>query len=185
MSDFMVRRMDAPQRPDFYALHCPPGARDCCNCVAWWTPTWDGWDARTAEDNRRLRDALFERGEFDGYLLYAAGRACGWCQVGPRDRLEKLRAQYELAPDPDAWAVSCFLIAPDLRGRGGARALLGEALRDLRARGVRRIEAFPRRGEDLPGDEVWTGPEPLFARAGFELVRDHPRLPIYALELGG
>lgn len=105
-----------------------------------------------------------------------------WCQVGPRDRLEKLVRTYELAPDPGAWAITCFVVAPEERRRGRAHALLRAALEDLRGRGVRRIEAFPRRLATEAG-ELWTGPEPMFRDAGFEVWRDDPERPVLALEL--
>jgi hypothetical protein len=63
--------------------------------------------------------------------------------------------------------------------------LLNGILEDLRGRGVRRVEAFPRRGGDSSPEHLWTGPEALFLRAGFEVVRDDPRRPILAAILSG
>lgn len=181
-----VRRIAPASRTDFHALHCDANGAGWCRCVAWWVPTWKGWDARTAEENRALRDALFDRGEWDGYLLYEDGAPAAWCQVGPRDRLPKLVAQYSLRADPRAFAVTCFVVAPDRRGRGLAARLLAGVVEDLRARGeAHRLEAFPRRGEALPPEDAWTGPERLFLDAGFRVVRDHPEWPVLALDLSG
>jgi GNAT superfamily N-acetyltransferase len=146
-------------------------------------PTWDGWGERTAEKNRTLRDRLFTDGISDGYLLYADDRPAGWCQCGPRDTWEKLRKAYDLEPDPEMWAVSCFFLTPPNRGKGRAAAFLDLVVEDLRRRGIKRVQGFPRRGEGLPADDVWTGPERLFRRAGFSLSRDHPRLPVYERNL--
>ena len=178
-----VLPFDASRRRDFFALHCPANGLGWCSCVAWWVPTWEGWSERSAEENRRLREALCDRGEYDGYLLYADGEATGWCQVGPRDRLEKLVRSYALAADPDTWAITCFVIAPGHRRRGMARFLLDQVLVDIRERGVRRVEAFPRRDGDSEG-ELWTGSEALFRDAGFRVTRDDPARPVLALELG-
>jgi GNAT superfamily N-acetyltransferase len=150
-----------------------------CQCVAWWVPTWDGWGDRTAEANRALRDALFARGEHDGYLALQAGRALGWCQVGPRDRLHKLVAQHGLEPDPEVWAVTCFKVLPEARGQGVARALLASVLTDLQRRGVRRVQAFPRAGEGHDASEVWTGPVRLFEGAGFRPVHTEGRRQVW------
>jgi len=160
-----VHRVDADRRADFHAVHA--GEDGWCACVAWWVPTWDGWMDRSAEENRALRDSLFDRGEYDGYLLYLDGHPVGWCQVGPRDRLEKLRTQLALAPDPRAWAITCFLITGRERRRGLAAHLLREVLTDLARRGVGRVEAYPR--ADDPGDpgELWTGPRAMYRAAGF------------------
>lgn len=167
---------------DFFALHSDRNDAGWCFCVAWWVETWEGWGERSAEANRSLRRDLFEAGHHDGYLVYEDGRPVGWCQVGQRDRLPKLVERYDLAPDPAAWAVTCFFIAPDQRGRGLARTLLTGVIADLERRGVTYLQAFPRRGR-LDAGEAWTGPEALFAGAGFRLERDAPR-PVYGLVLG-
>jgi ribosomal protein S18 acetylase RimI-like enzyme len=166
-----VRRL-APERiGDFFRLHCDERGHGWCACVAWWVPTWEGWGERSAAENRRLREDLFARGELDGYLLVADGDPIAWCQAGPRDRLAKLVRQLERQPpDPGAWALSCFLVAPEHRGRGVAARLLDGVLADLPARGARRVEAYPRRDETLAAGEQWTGPAALFRRAGFREV---------------
>ena len=105
-----VRRLEASLQEDFYKLHHPDNGEGWCNCVAWWVPSWEGWEARTSEQNRAVRDALFESNEFDGYLLYEAERPIGWCQCGPQNRLSKLTAQLGLEPDADVWAMSLSLI---------------------------------------------------------------------------
>lgn len=140
--------------------------RGHCFCTAWWCPTWEAWKGRTAAENRAEREALVARGERDGFLLLDGDAVAGWCQVGPRDRLRKLARQYGLPPDPAAWAITCFEVAPARRGRGAARILLEGVLAALAERGVRRVEAFPRPGRLEPG-EAWTGPESLFRGAGF------------------
>jgi len=175
-----VRRLTPDLVPLFWEfMGDEEDGRGFCFCAAWWTPTWEEWKARTPEANRAHREALFARGERDGYLLLDEGRPVGWCQVGPRDRLSKVVAQYGLAPDPHAWAVSCFEIAPSHRGRGAARFLLEGVLADLRDRGVKRVDGFPRCGERLEPGEAWTGPEALFRGAGFREVGRAARGPVY------
>jgi GNAT superfamily N-acetyltransferase len=180
---FEVRRLSATLRHDFYRVHDATHGCGWCACVAWWVPTWDGWNERTAEENRAFRDALIARGEEDGYLLYEDGRPVGWCQAGPRDRWPKLRAAMESGPDPDVWVIPCFLMLPAERRRGLARRLLDGVLEDLRARGGRRVEAFPRSGSDLPAEDAWTGPESLFLGAGFQRVREAGGRTVYSLGL--
>lgn len=179
----MARRvvpLTPERRDDFVQLHLACGGR--CFCAAWWTPDWESWPQRSAAENRQLRDALFARGEWDGYLAYEGDAPVGWAQVGPRDRLRKLVAQYGLAPDPQAWAVTCFLVAPGHRRHGVARDLLAGIIADLTRRGAARLEAFPKTGA-ADADELWNGPEPLFGDAGFRLVGRHPRGPRLVLDL--
>ena len=182
-SELEVRRLDRERRADFDRVHCEANGAGWCRCAAWWVPTWDGWGERTAEQNHALRDELFARNEYDGYLLYRDGAPVGWCQVGPRDRLPKLVAQFELEPDPETWAITCFVVAPRDRRRGLASALLGDVVRDLAARGVRRVEAYPRLGEGLDEVELWNGPAAMFRRAGFQLVRELGPCGVLALAI--
>ncbi len=174
-----VARCGPENRPDFYRVHCAANDTGWCFCVAWWVPTWDGWGERTAEQNRVLRESLFEQGEYDGYLLYVDHEPVGWYQAGPRDRLEKLCRVYELTPDPAAWAITCFVMAPHKRRQGLSGVLLAEALRDLAARGVGYVQAFPKRGAQLDAGDLWRGPEAIYQQAGFTLERDHAQLPVY------
>jgi len=168
---------------DFYHLHSHKNRTDWCYCAAWWVDSWDGWSDRTAEENRKLREELLASGEYDGYLLYLDQDPVGWCQVGRRDRLKKLTRQFDLDPDPGTWAITCFLIAPEKRRAGLAQDFLGLVLADLLSRSVKRVEAFPRRGQGLDEQDLWNGPESMFINAGFSIVRDHPERPLLALEL--
>lgn len=178
-----VERFSAACQDDFERIHCEDRGAGWCHCVAWWVPTWDGWGERSADENRALRRQLCQRGEYDGYLLYIDDDPAGWCQAGPRDRLAKLVAQFDLAPAPETWAVTCFFIAPDYRSRGLAAHLLRHVVADVGQRGARRVEVFPKRGSRLDALDLWNGPEAMFLACGFEVVKDDPKRPILALSL--
>ena len=178
-----VHRLDESRRADFYRLHSAANDHNWCFCIAWWLESFEGWDQRTAEQNRALRESVMDRGDWDGYLLYADGEPAAWCQCCLRSKLGHLERRMKLSPDPEAWVMSCFFVAPAFRGRGLARALVHSALADLRVKGVKRVEAYPKRGEGLPADEAWTGPESLFVSLGFTLVREDERISAYGIEL--
>jgi len=183
-SSFRVERFAPERLADFDRVHSDERGAGWCKCVAWWVPTWDGFGARTAEQNASLRRDLCERGEWDGLLAYDGDDAIGWCQVGPRDRLQKLVSQLGLPADPDTWAVTCFLVAPGWRRRGVARALLAAAVRAARDAGARRIEGYPAAGGSFDDDDAWTGTASMFDRAGFAVAVDsRPRL-VVSLDLG-
>lgn len=177
-----VKPMAAHRRKDFGDVHCDAKESGWCQCTAWWVPSWDGWKERTAEQNLRLREQLHEGGEYDGYLLYSDGRPIGWIQVGRRDRLEKLVQQFKLEPDPDTWAITCFYIQPDYRGKGMASFLLRQVLANLKRKKVKRVEVFPKRNpQDI--HDMWNGPESMFARAGFTVALDDAERPVLAISL--
>ena len=180
----IVKPVSAANRADFSVLQCEKNGLGWCNCVAWWVPSWHGFGDRTAQQNLDLRNQLFDQGEYDGYLLYLDGTVVGWCQCGPRDRLKKLVSQYGLTPAPDIWAITCFALAPDIRGKGLAHALMVSVVADLSSRGVKYVQGFPRIGAGLDSEEVWTGTESIFHSANFLLERAHEKFPIYGLKLG-
>jgi GNAT superfamily N-acetyltransferase len=181
--DIKVVRLTAENKADFYRVHCDEHGHGWCFCVAWWVPTWEGWSNRTAEENRRMREQLFDVEQYDGYLMYDGETPVGWCQVGPRDRLHKMVAEYRLPRDSDAWAVTCFVIAPKYREIGLGYYMLAEVLKDLKGRGVKYVQGFPFRGQHMAPEDLWTGPEGFYVKAGFTLERDDPNYPIYRKNL--
>lgn len=183
-----VHPLDAGRVPDFRTLHSRCGADGWCQCVAWWVPTWAGWGDRTAAENRELRDQLFARGEYDGYLLYEGRTPIGWMQVGPVGRLPKLWNSYrldELSVTPSDLAISCATLLPEFRGRGHLHRFLDLVLATVETNArTRRIDrplrvlAFPKVGEDLAADDVWTGTEQAFSARGFRCLREDPAHPV-------
>ncbi|MDD5090229.1 MAG: GNAT family N-acetyltransferase [Candidatus Wallbacteria bacterium] len=167
MTELKVRRICRELIPDFYTVHSPESGEGWCNCVAWHVPTWDGWDQRSAEQNRSLRDELFSRGEFDGYLLYSDGVPVGWCQAGPRDRLPKLLSSFGLIPEPGTWAITCMVIIPSSRGKGLCAQFLLLILDEMKTAGIKKIEAYPKQNYGSSPGEAWLGPLQAYEKAGF------------------
>jgi GNAT superfamily N-acetyltransferase len=178
-----VVRFEAGLEAEFLFLHSEANEAGWCRCVAWHAPTWDGWSERTAAENLAMRRELWAAGDHDAYLLRVDGVPMASVQVGPRARLQKLMTQFGLSPDDEVWALTCFLVAPAQRRRGHARFLLEGVLADLRARGVRRVEAYPRCGEHLEAGELWTGPESLYRAAGFEDLHREGSRSVWSLSL--
>ncbi|MEQ8762598.1 MAG: GNAT family N-acetyltransferase [Planctomycetota bacterium] len=181
---FEARSLTRDTLSDFFELHSAANGGGWCHCVAWAVPTWDGWGDRTAEENRALREERFRDGDLDQILLYEDERPVASCQIGPRDRFPKILAQFGLEKDANCWAITCFFVAPDRRGRGAARALLEAAIEKAKSASATRLQAFPRRGEGLDAGEVWNGPEAMFAAARFRVYRDDPVRPVLQLDLG-
>lgn len=151
-----------------------------CHCVAWWVPTWDGWSECTETQNAALRRGLFESRVHDGYLIYSDGVLAGWCQAWKRDAFAKLAAQFQAVSDDDAWMIGCLLILAAHRGSGVARDAMAQIVADLRLRGARSVDAYPKRGAADAG-ELWNGAESTYLRLGFEIVRDDAKRPVLRL----
>ena len=174
-----VERLSSSNIDDFFKVHS--GECGWCYCTAWWVPNWEGWTERTDEQNRIFREELLQRGEYDGYLLFLDDQPAGWCQVGQRDRLHKLVKQYNLEPNPEIWAITCFVIRPEYRRQGLASYMLKVILEDMKFRGVKIIEAYSKRTESKNAGEHWKGPEEMYLNAGFKTERDDPSRPVLSI----
>jgi GNAT superfamily N-acetyltransferase len=141
---------------------------------------WEGWGERTAEQNRAIRRKLFSDGVHDGYFVYANGALAGWVQAWKRDAFAKLATQFAVTSNDDAWMIGCVLVLPPYREKGVAREALSLIVDDLRLRGARSVDAFPKRGASDAG-ELWNGPESTYAHLGFAVVRDDAKRPLLRL----
>jgi GNAT superfamily N-acetyltransferase len=91
--------------------------------------------------------------------------------------------QYNLEANPEILAITCFVIRPEYRNKGLAAYILKVILEDLKSRGVKMVQAFPKRTDsDKPG-EHWKGPESMYVSMGFTIERDDPNNPILSLRL--
>jgi len=175
-----IKRLSAGNEAEFARIHCDATGNGWCHCVAWWVPTWDGWGERTREQNAALRAKLFSDGIHDGYLIHAGGDLAGWCQAWRRDAFAKLAAQFGVASDDDAWMIGCILILPEFRACGIAKSAIAQITDDLKLRGARSVDAYPKRGANEPG-ELWNGPESTYGDLGFQIVHDDPKRPVLRL----
>jgi len=169
-----------------------------CHC-RWWHFTGDknAWLDRCANDparnQREMLAALTARSaEMRGIVaLDATGRVVGWMKLAPAIAVPKLYAQrlYKGLPCFDGdrsgvFTVGCFLVDESVRKTGVAHALLAAGIELARSLGGTAVEAFPRVAPDVEGEHLWTGPEGVFRRAGFERVHDLAQYPVLRKSLG-
>jgi GNAT superfamily N-acetyltransferase len=109
-----------------------------------------------------------------GLLGYDDSGPAGWVSFGPRDEFDRIVASPVLQPvdDAEVTSVVCFVIAPQARRKGVARALLEAVIAYAAEHGIEVLEAYPvDRGEDrAPGAELWRGPRRLYEAAGFTVA---------------
>jgi hypothetical protein len=168
---------------DFVSLHGRPECQGCF-CMYWhFAGDNRAWQLRQGEENRADMHALVAQGRAHAMLAYRGAAVVGTLQFEPRGELRKLTSRMpyrDLGPAAGAWALTCFRVGLDARRQGVARGLLAATLAHLReAHDARAVEAFPRVGDALRDEEVFTGPEALFTAAGFVLVRAHVQYPVY------
>ena len=163
---------------DYETLMGPKGGCGGCWCMSWRLPRSGAeWDKNKGEPNRRAMKKLVAQGKARGLLAYEDGEPVAWCSFGPKQdysRLAKTKS-YVTADADGVWYATCFLVRKDRRGRGLAAKLLAAAAKIARENGARAMEGYPatktKAGAKLPAAFVWTGPEPIFQRCGFEEIQ--------------
>lgn len=127
------------------------------------------WKERTLEQNRALACTRGANRAMRGYLAYQNGKVVGWCNAPPRPLLHALDEDGPVADADAVGAISCFIVAPHVRRRGVARALLEAACDGFRRDGLRIAEAYPRAPTDDAGMNHH-GPLDLYIEAGFSIT---------------
>ena len=137
-----------------------------CYCLHFhFEPAWDAEDAGL-ENPWRERVARFVReGKVQGYLAYADGKVAGWCNANDRENYAALKYK-EGDGDKKIKPVVCFLVAPELRGKGIATKLLERVCADAVAGGYDFIEGYPPAG-DCDMYAAHHGTVGLFEKCGF------------------
>jgi len=128
------------------------------------------WQQRTAAENRSSVAECIHAGMTSGFLAYLDGEVVGWCHAGPWSMYPMLREE----PEPDTEAlgvVFCFVVAPEARGKGVAKALLASACDGLRVQGMTAVQAKPmKNAEGAAANHL--GPLAMYLAAGFRIVRE-------------
>ncbi|MRS05572.1 GNAT family N-acetyltransferase [bacterium] len=181
--DLHIERLSELNRSDFYKVLGMGEFGDCCYCVFWWQTSHEGWGERTSDQNRQFREGLFTKYVYDGFLLYINDVPQGWCQCGPRDQWGSLIKKYALAPEQNVWAITCFLLNPEIAGQGYAHKFLHELLADLKKQGIGKVQAFPHVGKNLSSEELWPGPISIYEKAGFSTLKADDQRPILEILL--
>ncbi len=186
----VVEALSEANLPKLRALF--EASHNTCFCRYWhFVGTKNDWLDRCAnrpDENAAELEAAVRAGDPGARGLVALeeeGVAIGWMKLTPRSAVPKLRALpvyrgIDLGDEATTYSIGCFLVLPDARGRGVARALVEAAPRFAKAWGARAVEAYPRRStEPLHDEEAWQGPERVFVENGFEAKVDAAPYPVY------
>ena len=166
--------------PDFEALFGKQGA--CYGC--WCTYFRLSPAARKAKDSQHKKAIIRERieaGPPPGLLAFDDGQVIGWMQIGPRaDVPEWNNAGRGSAPvaagdafDPSVWAISCFFLRTNARGKGLSHGLVGGGLAFARENGARFVEACPiDQSKSSRSVGLFVGSTRVFEKAGFSKLAE-------------
>jgi GNAT superfamily N-acetyltransferase len=179
-----------PERwPDVEAV-C--GAKGCsvargCWCMHYRRTGTVSTVASRSKTYRAGLKALIENGQSPGLVAYRDDVPVGWVSLAPREEFARLKRSPVMKPvdDTPVWSIICFVVPPEHRGQGIARALLQGAIAYARERGATTLEAYPvDKSGPFKGDAMWFGAKSMYDHAGFtEVARRKPTRPVVRLEL--
>jgi GNAT superfamily N-acetyltransferase len=162
-----------------------------CYCHYYQVPREIDWPSLSAAQNRIALDSRIEVGEMEGFLAYAGDTVVGWMNAQPRHKLPHCFQRMQIpatslpCPEYEAAAIVCFVIAPEFRRRGVARALLAGGLASFAARGIKLVDAFPFKARDSESAaDHYHGPLSLFLGEGFTILREDADLTVVRKTLG-
>lgn len=128
----------------------------------------DGLDQR-----ERAMRALCEREHPPGVVTYLDSTPVGWCNIGPRSEVTRLRRSKLILPTDElpVWSIVCVVVRSGYRKRGVTQHLIEGAVDYAAANGAPAVEAHP---VDPPGrmdlTMAFVGTRAMFERAGFEVA---------------
>jgi GNAT superfamily N-acetyltransferase len=164
--------------PDFEKLFGDNGACGGCWCQ-WWRVERGGklWEETQGSKAKRMMKKLFKNNEITGLLAYEGDKAVGWCSYGPRSafpRLDRTKA-YRREDIKGIWSINCFFIDRHYRHKGLSRSMLKAAMKFIKKRKVKVIEAYPvtltKAGKRLPAAFSYQGPLKIFEDEGFKIIQ--------------
>lgn len=182
---FEIRKMSPSLANDYIkffesSAFCDGSEFAGCYC------TWYNWNddledqrAKCCEAKRKSfkKDLAYKwvsHGYLNGFLSYHDGVPVGWCNADDKRNYDRLSKDN----NPEIWlrhedrvlSVVCFVVSPDMRGKGVATALLGEACRYAKASGCKYVEGYPHKGEF--SDKNYHGQYSTYEKLGFQPICD-------------
>ncbi|MBI2919721.1 MAG: GNAT family N-acetyltransferase [Planctomycetes bacterium] len=123
---------------------------------------------------RREMTKLASRRRAPGLLAYRGGEAVGWVAIAPRPELRRVDASKATPPVDGVavWVIPCITVRRRARGGGVAVELIRAAVAYAKKQGAPAVDAYPRAGKGRVHDDfAYYGTEPLFRKAGFQVIR--------------
>ncbi len=173
-----------------------PGDQRSCRCQ-WFMHDRAGYRAMSpaarAEALRAQAGCGDEQASTSGLLAFVDGEPAAWVAVEPRAHYVRMRSMRipwlgrDEDPDDDGvWAITCFVVRREHRGRGLTRALAIAAVDHARSHGAAAVEGYPRVVEPgaTLGGELYVGPVSAFAAAGMsEVSAPTPKRRVMRIDL--
>lgn len=150
------------------------GAYWGCWCI-YWRKSAKEFDEMKVE-KRKFELKLLSDQYRTGLIAFLGDEPVGWMGIGPKSKLERLVKSRVIKSVDDHSVVSivCFFVHKSFRKRGVSSALV-KAIVKMADKGGEVLECYPidlKEGEIVDVNGAYVGTRELFAKFGFEKVRD-------------
>jgi len=110
-----------------------------------------------------------------GYLAYKNGNVIGWCNAGEKSSFKRLNDRQELLDlnniNQKIISIVCYLIFPEMRGKGVPKILLENICLDAKNKGYSYIEVYPsKKGGNC--FEIYHGTKKMYEKYGFSVYKE-------------
>jgi len=145
----------------------------------------DVWVKRTFEENKADAIEAILAGTMDGYLAFDGEQCIGWHNAN--NTVAYLRLEEYLTPYVGSQKIGlaiCYVIHPNYRHQGVAKALLAQAITNFRDEEYDAVIALPI-AEDSFSEKQYRGTVSMYEKAGFKTMEIIENMHIMRLELKG
>lgn len=180
--NFEIRRLEPDMAEDYVDFfdrtpHDDNVDEHKCYCVCWCSADHRSVDDElsSAENRRKLAKQYVENGIIQGYTAYCGDKMVGWCNTNSKnERINcsswlRFMHEVESSENEKVKSVFCFLVSPDMRGKGIAKMMLDKICHDAEKDGFDYIEAYPRDNSVSSKNNFsnFQGPYKIYEQAGF------------------
>lgn len=110
---------------------------------------------------------LIREGKLNGFAAYHSGVMVGFCNADNKDNYFRLSENNTSENNSKKLSIVCFTVAPEMRGRGVASALLRAVCEYAAASGYDYVESYPSDKEFSPYE--CCGNVSMYLKQGFEV----------------
>lgn len=157
---------------NFNLIPRPADRRYNCQECFFWMGKKDGRLDLTKQKKKWFLRKGEKYGSLGKLLLWGKRqKPIGYIQFGPIIEFETAKIFYkDIAPIPrNGWCITCVAIDTNYRGRGLAKRLIRNVLRDLKRRGIKTVDAYPVKNPKSL-NQIPCGPVALWKDLGFKEV---------------
>jgi len=141
------------------------------------------WSKRTGEENRLDAIKEIDNGHMTGFLAYTDGKCIGWLNANDWASYKRLQPYVkDTIGDQKTGVVICYVVHPEYRGMGVAKALLNAAVEDFRKNGYDAVMALPLNANEF-SQRLYRGTESMYEKAGFNKVGEFEYGQVFVREL--